>query len=347
MYKIKELVIKDARKIEAVDITPKDDINVLEGKNENGKSTVLDSIESLFTTNVGVDDNIVKNGKDRSEFSANIGPYVIRRVVKKGKPDSISIKKTIDGKKADVTSTEFLNDITGKVDKDSVIALDISKIINMDSKKRTATIMKISGIDEDEVAKIRKNIADLKDDRKIVNKELKKLQAEVEGFGVLQEVKNPGSVADLIAEQTANAEKLKGLNSEKESYSKLHDTVSETEKRIAELQLILKRDKERLALMDIDAVNDRIAELETKSEELTRKIQDISDLTTQYNKYVEYASKVTVRDEKAKESEEIKKKIEAEVEKGSSLMENANYPIKGMTIKRNEIFFNGIHFDQL
>jgi len=80
--KIINLRAENFKRIQAVDITPKDNVVVLSGANEQGKSSVLDAIMSALAGGRGMKDipEPIRRGEDYAEVVLDLGDLVVKRM---------------------------------------------------------------------------------------------------------------------------------------------------------------------------------------------------------------------------------------------------------------------------
>ena len=76
--KILELRSENFKKIKAIDITPKEDVVIISGKNAQGKSSVLDSIWAALTSKA-IPEKPIREGEKKAEIELNLGKLIIRR----------------------------------------------------------------------------------------------------------------------------------------------------------------------------------------------------------------------------------------------------------------------------
>lgn len=77
--RISELHVENIKRIKMVDITPADDVVLIEGKNRQGKTSVLDSIAYLLGGKELIPADVVRKGEKNAEITAKIDGMVIKR----------------------------------------------------------------------------------------------------------------------------------------------------------------------------------------------------------------------------------------------------------------------------
>lgn len=77
--KIVRLQTENVKRIQAVEITPKGTLVQITGKNEAGKSSILDSIEMALSDARAIPDVPIRRGADKGRIVVDLGDMVVRR----------------------------------------------------------------------------------------------------------------------------------------------------------------------------------------------------------------------------------------------------------------------------
>lgn len=353
-YRILSMQITNARTIEFLDITPKEDVVVIEGKNGQGKTTVLDMIEMAVKSDTA--EGVVRDGEESATSIINLGEYTLRRIIKKGKPPSIEVRRVSDGKKIDQSASEFIADITGKV-KERPIALDIAGIVGMDAKKRLATLLSIAGIDPAKITELDTRHKSLFEDRKDQKKELARLEAHMNSMGAYAvPVQEPASIADLtkrhddikkimdapakISEETERAQ---------QAVKSCGDRVIELRKQLAEAEAKLK---------EAEKVHADTLGKETAAKQSAEKAQpeynaiqkQLAEAETNQTAYSNHCSYKKAKEEWAKQQsvvDKAEKALAENISQKKALLESGRFPTPNLTVEDGEIYFKETHWDQL
>lgn len=106
--KLHEIRIRNIKKLVAVDIKPDGSVINITGKNEMGKTTVIDSIYMALKGGKSLPDKPVRDGAKKGSIFLDIGDYTIEKNIAKGKATlKVKPKKGTLGQ----TQQAFLNDL--------------------------------------------------------------------------------------------------------------------------------------------------------------------------------------------------------------------------------------------
>ena len=269
-----------------------------------------------------------------------------------------------DGK--DVSSPRtFLADRIGQ------IGFDPFEFINQKSEAQVKFVMKLLGLNFDDLNARRKKIYD---DRTAVNKSIKDLTGWINEQKVPEhEFKTFNKPKDLVAikalgqdaekKNTENAgirQLLVNIKAERESKltqdKLIQDQVNDWQKQIDDLKLKIKekQDAGALIMQEVDKLDERIKLGETAVAAL--KDVDTSEFNTkfedavQFNKKVETVQKVQAKlDEKAQFealADDYKDQIDNIDKEKMQLINDAPWPIPGMSMTDDYLTLDGLPFDE-
>jgi energy-coupling factor transporter ATP-binding protein EcfA2 len=344
--------IINAGTIEMLDVTPREDVVIVEGANGHGKTTLLRMIEMAVKSDT--DEKIVRDGEETATGIINLGEYTLRRVIKKGKTPTIEVRKTSDGKRVEISATEFIADITGR-QKKRPIALDIAGIVGMDAKERLSVMLDIAGIDPEKIAELDARFKTQFDSRRDEKKELTRLEGSMNTLAVhAKPVDAPASTADLAKAAKVATDNLEYIHALQRDIRIADRSLSDADEEIARLQSLIeeqeKKKKEikagrdilekRLSLTDEDAA---IKEQEAVSSEMATA----DAKRTEYNNHVAYR---TAKESWAKQQgvvDKAEKALTATIKEKKDLLATGKYPIPNLEVREGEIYFKDKHWDQL
>jgi DNA repair exonuclease SbcCD ATPase subunit len=256
--KIVNINIENIKKIKVVDITPgKDGVVIIEGKNAQGKSSIMDSIGMLIGGQRWIPEDPVRHGEEKGIIKAELAEgtegVIVRRTFKKDGSSALEIK-TKDGEKVR-SPQEWLNERLKEA------TLDPSVFIRLRPVERVEELKKIPGLDctkEDAAYMVEY------DKRTLVNRDLdtaKKSLTEYDGLVAPKELR---TVAQIQAEIDKIEEKNKGI---REANKVIDDKMAEFEKLKAEHERAEEKKAEKRqawesALEDIEEAEGVIKEAE-------------------------------------------------------------------------------------
>ncbi len=196
-YKLIGLQIENLRLIKACFLQFKEKgLTEIIGKNNQGKSTILDAIEILFKGFKEKPDDMIAHGSDRAVIIGDLGDFTIKRIM--GKSDRLEII-TKKGMKPSEPQ-HFLDALINKLTFRPQVFLDKKP------EEKLKSVMEILKIDFSEE---NKQIADKTSERLLTGRERDNLGTKTE-----PEMFNPVDTADLLNQQKAikdhnDSEKLK------------------------------------------------------------------------------------------------------------------------------------------
>jgi len=162
---IKQLKIENFMKIEALDITPPEDIVILEGKNGAGKTSVHMGIVSALLGGREIPNDPIKHGKDHAMVEVDLGEQVVTlKITAKG--TYLKVKDKATGKEI-ASPQKWLDERIGKIAFDPVAFLD------EDPKKQRQIILDLVGINTE---KLDNRYKEVFEERTIIGRDVKRLE---------------------------------------------------------------------------------------------------------------------------------------------------------------------------
>lgn len=376
------LKVENLRKLQAFQMkfSPQG-LTVLKGKNQSGKSTVIDALTILLR---GFDkkympDDIITHGKDKAEIIGYLGDYCIKRVITE-KTTRLQVTKNVDGAELELKSAQtFLDTLTNE------LTFNPFPFLDKKPEEKVKFIMNLAKIDFTSI------------DAKIKEKEILRTAKgqEIKKLGNPEPVEpaNEVSVSDLynqlqvikdanagLKQKWANevAEELKVINAfndQQKFYSeRKEDFLKKTANLIYDKNILEKNrspleDNSRFAkLLDIEIsiIDKTIAFFQKETEknypapqplievvsnipepqyqstaELEEKIRNADDINNQARAYASYQSVIALIEKKNSEYDAFTQEIEKLREDKRNMLANANI-IEGLELKDEGLFYNGI-----
>lgn len=352
--RIISLSVSNVMKVTAAEIIPKSAVVTIQGENEAGKSTLLDSIVFAFSGDRSLPAMPIKKGNKKGEIvikldgdkALGIPPFTITRTITDKKA---YVKIEPESATSGETPRSFLDKLIGS------ISFDPLKFINEDAKKQRKTLLTLIGIDPDEWDAKEKAAFDKRTE---IGRELKVAEAKLKDRITYEDVMETEEikVGDLTAKlqkavaynqdimnRTEKNERLKQaaiLN--KQAIETLCQDIAEMQLRMSKLEDTLakqreqyKSEKDDLALLfseDINAINSEIQSIESKNSKIRHNRQVQSELDELATKQVSY---------KAADFQ-----VEGIRNQRLRLIQEATMPIDGLTVTDDGILYNDIPLDQ-
>lgn len=343
--KIVSLMIENVMKIKAAYIQPSDNMVVIQGDNEQGKSSILDSIIMAFKGDRALPVMPIKQGSKKGEIvikidgNDTIPPFTITRTLT---PKNAYIKiEPVEVLKGE-TPRSFLDKIIGSV------SFDPLEFINQEGKKQRKVLMELCGINVDELDKREKEVFD---ERTIKGRELKSAEAKVKGLRIWHDVKETEEVkvADLskkLTEAMTFNQTIKDRHTRnqrrKETALINKTTIEGLQKQIDELKqinatlreqfLLEEEELAKVEIQDIESLNTELQSIESKN----AKIRDNATHTKE-----NYALAVIKNSYAALDNE-----LESIRADRIKMIQEANIPVPGLTFDEDGLLYNSIPLSQ-
>jgi len=229
---------ENIKRLHVVEIHPDGSLVVVGGKNDAGKSSVLDSIEMALGGKASIPDRPVREGEPEARIECDLGEYRIERVIKPDRSGTLRVLKK-DGF-AVASPQKILDDLLGD------LTFDPLAFTRQPPQEQFATLKALARLDFTEQDERR---AGLYDNRTAVGRDLKNLQAQI--AEALQAEGMPPeeiSISDLVR-------RLKQAEASEHQHTQLED------------------DEKRLAA-ELAYKKEQIAELEKEVEHLKAKLNE-------------------------------------------------------------------------
>lgn len=331
--KINKLEIENVKRIKAVKVEPTaNGLTVIGGKNNQGKTSVLDSIAWALG---GDRYRPSKAQRDGSVIPPNLHIVMSNGLVveRKGKNSDLRVTDP-NGKKA---GQQLLNEFVEQ------LALDLPKFMSASGKEKAQTLLEVIGVG-DQLAKMEKEEQELYNRRLTIGQIADRKEKFAKEQTYYPEVpREPISPVDLIRKQ----QDILAQNGENQRKREaLHRYEQEYQKTMEELERLLKKQKEleeslsvaRTETSDlVDQSTKKLEESIANIEEINRKVRANLDKEKAEEDAQEYRRQYN---QLTKEIEDVRKsKIE--------LLDHANLPLSGLSVKDGELIYNGFQWDSM
>ena len=338
--KINRLEIENVKRIHAVMIEPtKDGLTIIGGKNRQGKSSVLDAIAWALGGNkykpsqaVNADSTI----PPRLKVIMDNGLVVER----KGKNSDLKVTDPEGQKGGQQLLDEFVEEL----------AINLPKFMEASGKDKANTLLQIIGVGP-QLAELDQKEKELYQERTYVGRtadQKEKFAKEQPYYPDAPE--EPVSASELIREQ----QEILAKNGRNQEYRrKLEDLIRQEQalsSAILKMEEDLRKKKEELYSLTeaVKAGRKTAAELNDEStEELERSLESIEAINR----------KVRANLDKAKAEEDAKiyrdkyqsltNEIEDVRKQRTALLDNADLPLPGLSVKDGELIYKGQMWDNM
>jgi predicted ATP-dependent endonuclease of OLD family len=331
--KINRLEVENVKRIKAVKVElNQNGLTIIGGKNDQGKTSVLDSIAWALGGEKFRPSDAKRN---ESVIPPNLKVTLSNGLIveRKGKNSDLKVTDPSGGK----AGQQILN---GFVEQ---LALDLPKFMQSNSKEKANTLLQIIGVG--------KELAELENQEKqLYNRRLAIGQIADQKKKFAKEMlfhedapKDLISASELIKQQQEILARNGENQRKRENLQMLTDRVKKLSDQINNLQEVLKvsmADLEIAQKSALDLQDESTAELEqniTNIEEINRKVRCNLDKDKAEEDAKEYESQYKTLDQEI--ASVRKSKID--------LLQNANLPLPGLSVEDGELTYNGKKWDCL
>lgn len=324
--KISEFQLENVKRIKAVQCEPtQNGITVIGGKNNQGKTSVLDSIAWAL-------------GGDRFRPSqaqregSVIPPYIKIKlsngiiVERQGKNSSLKVIDPSGNKGGQQLLNEFIESF----------ALNLPKFMEANAKEKADILLRIIGV-SDKLFELEKEENEIYNSRHAIGQIAAQKQKYADEMAYYDGVPDDLlSASDLIQEQQAillrNAEN-----------KKKRERLSELREQKQRLQQALEECEKELKIAELSA-----AELEDRSTtELEENIQKIDEINVKIRSNLDKERAEEEAHRYQEQYNELSVKLENIRSEKKKLLESADLPLPGLSVEDGEITLNGMKWDNM
>lgn len=331
--KINTLEVENIKRIKAVKIEPTaDGLTIVGGKNNQGKTSVLDAI----TWGLGGDrykpsqpqrDGAVTPPHLKIELSNGL---IVER---KGKNSDLKVIDSTGNKAGQQLLNEFV----------SQLALDLPKFMNANNKEKAEALLQVIGVGEQlyELDKKEKEAYSQRRTMGQIADQKKKYAAEMIVYP--EAPKEPVSASELISQQ----QEILARNGENQ---KKREQKEKYERELAQAQLTLDEAKVRLAKAEKNAFEARKSTedlIDESTEELEKNIVEIDEINVKVRANSDREKAEIEAQEYQGKYEHLTAELEEVRKSKTDLLENADLPLSGLSVADGELTYNGLKWDAL
>lgn len=338
--KINQLELENVKRIKAVKIEPTENgLTIVGGKNNQGKTSVLDAIAWALGGNKFKPSQPNREGSvlpPNLKITLNNGLIVTRT----GKNSSLKVTDPEGGK----SGQQILNKLIGEM------ALNVPEFMTSTPKEKANYLLNILDIGE-ELTKLEMQERKIYDDRRAIGQialQKQKYADELQDYP--DAPKELVSASELIKQQQTimahNAENQRKRMNQKSIYQE----YKAAEGNVIALEAQLTEAKRKLDKLtdDLETANKDIVDLVDEStDELEENIKEIDAINVKVRANVD-------KERATKEAEEAQQKYEDKSlelkkvrEEKMHLLDSVQLPLPGLSIEEGEIVFNGQKWDNM
>ncbi len=322
--KIIELAAENVKRLKAVEITPAEYVQIIGGRNSQGKTSVLDSIwlalgggdASKSTTRP------IRDGEDHASVRLDLGPFIVTRTWI-GDKSSLKVESA-DGAKYS-SPQGILDGLVGK------LSFDPLEFTRLSPRDQVAALLDLVDLDVDLDA-LATERQQAYDDRAEIGRQVKALGDIAEPVAGVPDEEVSASV--LIAELQQAEDANRDIRTAESSVKLLTGRIAELQQDMEQAQTSLKAAKTGAdkAPRDTDAIRERL----TTVEETNSAVRRNAEVRAQS------ARKSALR----KQYDALTATIDGLDKSKSNALTAAKFPVDGLGFDAEGVSYQGIPFSQ-
>lgn len=345
--KINKLEIENVKRIKAVKIEPsRDGLTIVGGNNNQGKTSVLDSIAWALGGEKYRPSQAMREG---SAIPPNLRIVMSNGLVveRKGKNSSLKVTDPNGNKSGQQLLNEFVEQL----------ALDLPRFMESSGKEKAQTLLRIIGVGE-QLADLEKNEKELFSHRHAIGQiaDQKKKFADEQTYypDAPREVVSPSELIrkqqEILARNGENQRKRDRLNEITAGKHRIFDDLNRIDDQIAELQV--RKDKLKLeydqAVSDEEIAMKTVLQLQDESTaELEANIADIEEINRKVRANLD---KDKAEDDARQYKDQyaaLTRQIEDTRKAKKDLLQTADLPLPELSVKDGELVYRGQLWDNM
>ena len=364
--KIFNLKTENLKGVKVIDITPKDDMVILSGKNGAGKTSALDSIWFAMEWKAGSKGTPmpIRKGEKQASVRLTLCEDLTKEQIEQGiKPKPLFIvyrSWTESGNMyLKVTNAEGLVYETPQKLLDGFIgylSFDPRLFARMNDKEQRDLLIKITGFD---VAGIEEKITELREQRRLQGQKVKLLSGEREEITIKDLPKNPIDNSKLSDEYDEAVKRNNSIDRGKETFQNNVVKINDNIKRMQKVEEEIKGLKESIVEVEnqnkeIEIGNIKIKGWLDKNKPISTDVikQEISNAYA-INEQIKVRERNKEADKKQKEAQTVYDEFTKEIEENIVKMETglkkswSKIPDQKLSLTETGIAYDGIPFTQI
>lgn len=338
--KINSLELENVKRIKAVKIEPtKDGLTIVGGKNNQGKTSVLDAIAWALG---GDSFKPSKAQRDGSVVPPTLKIILDNGIVveRKGKNSSLKVTDPSGKKAGQSLLNSFINQL----------ALNLPKFMEATQSEKAKILLQVIGVG-DELSQLEYQENEIYQNRLFIGRQAdqkKKFAAEMPfNDGVSETLISPSELIqkqqDILARNGENMRKRQRA----EQYQRLVQQTSQEVERLTQM-LEAKKEEYNKALADLEIANTDILDLVDEStEELENNIRQIDIINAKVRQNLDKVKAEEEAKDFASQYDKLTEKLHHVREQKIALLNNANLPLEGLGVEQGKLVYKGQEWDNM
>lgn len=336
--KINRLELENVKRIKAVKVEPNQNgLTVIGGRNNQGKTSVLDSIAWALGGNKFKPSNAAREG---STVPPNLNITLSNGLVveRKGKNSALKITDPNGNKAGQQILNGFIEEL----------ALDLPKFMEASNKEKANILLRIIGVGE-QLAKLNYEESEIYNNRlaigRIADQKKKYAKEQVFYFEAPKDLISPQELINqqqaILAKNGENQRKRDKVTQIEYSVSILTEEVAALQKQLLAKQIELNKATNDLTIAKTDALD----LIDQSTEELEKNLAEIEEINRKVRANLDKDKAEEDANNYASQYNEMTVKIEEIRKQRIDLLKGADLPLPGLSVEDNELTYNGKKWD--
>lgn len=351
--RIVRLAASNIKRLKAVEIVPEGDLVVIAGKNDQGKTSVLDAISYAIAGKDAICERPIREGASKAQVICDLQEIVVTRKF------TASGGTTLTVTAADGTPLKSPQAILDSLC--SQVAFDPLSFVRLKAAEQKETLRKLVGLDFTALDMERRETYDR---RTVANRELASAEAKLGALPLIpgapaDEVKVSDLMAELESVRNHNAENQKVKAALDQRQTDLVDAnagakeaesiVESLKKQLIEAQTSLEQANQAVkdAYERRQEAEQRVTALVWKDEQpIKARMEELDTLNAkvrQNRRHKELAAEVASKREAV---DQLTNRIEAIDQEKTDKLTGAKFPLPGLSFDDTGVLLNGVPFSQ-
>lgn len=338
--KINQLELENVKRIKAVKVEPSPNgLTVIGGKNNQGKTSVLDAIVWALGGNKYKPSNPVREGSVLQPHLKVVldNGFVVER---KGKNSDLKVIDPKGNKAGQTLLNEFIEEF----------ALNVPKFMESSNKEKANILLNIIGVGE-QLYKLEKQETDIYNDRRTIGQIADRKAKAAEEMTFYPNVpKQPVSAKELIDQQQEilakngeNARKRQKVEEYQRNVNYLLVEVKRLEEQLDAKKNELKSAQDNLLIAQTDTLDLQ----DQSTEALERNIEEIDEINRKVRSNLDKEKAEQDAQDYQNQYVEKTKLLEDVRKQKMDLLNNADLPLPELSVKDGEITYQGQKWDTM
>lgn len=336
--KINSLELENVKRIKAVKIDPnRNGLTVIGGRNNQGKTSVLDSITWALGGNKFKPSNAAREGSTippNLKITLNNGLVVER----KGKNSILKITDPKGNKAGQQLLDEFIEEL----------ALNLPKFMEASNKEKANILLRIIGVG-DQLAKLNHEESEIYNNRlaigRIADQKSKYAKEQVFYPEAPKDLVSPQELINqqqaILAQNGENQRKREMVTQYEYKVTVLTQEVAALQKQLSAKQNELNKATNDLTIAKTDALD----LIDQSTEELEKNLAEIEEINRKVRANLDKDKAEEDANNYAAQYNEMTVKIEGIRKQRIDLLNGADLPLPGLSVEDNELTYNGKKWD--